>query len=101
PDPSRLEPEHGFGDDVSLDLVGSAVDAELARVQIFLGRGVAVVGARHEVVGADRMLAYGKSVIADRAMGELGDVLHYLGAAELEQRGRRTGIYAARQPGNG
>ena len=46
------ETEHRFGDDVALDLVRSAVDAELARVQIFLRRRVAVVGTRHEMVGA-------------------------------------------------
>src|SRR6202008_4523431 len=49
-----LETEYRLGDDVALDLVGSAVDAELARVQVLLRRGVAVVRTRHEMVGADR-----------------------------------------------
>src|SRR5712671_2414647 len=73
-----LEAEHGFGDDVALDLVGSAVDAELARVQVFFRRGVTVVRSRHKMIGADRMLADRQAVIADRAMRQFGDVLEDL-----------------------
>src|SRR6516162_8483248 len=46
-----LETEHRFGDDVALDLVRPAVDRELARVEIFFRRSVAVVRSRHKMVG--------------------------------------------------
>src|SRR5216684_4354635 len=61
-----------------------------------LRRGVAVVRPRHEMIGADRMLTDRQAIVADGAVGQLGDVLEYLGAADLEQRRRRSRIDAAR-----
>src|SRR5258707_2711731 len=68
PRASRLQTKHRFCDDVALDLVRSAVDAELARVEIFFGRGVSVIRSGHEHVVACRMLAKRKAIIADRAV---------------------------------
>src|SRR6516165_2258793 len=48
------------------------------------------------MVGASRMLADRQAVIANRAVSEFGDRLEDLGAADLEQRRRRSRIDAAR-----
>src|SRR6266481_361201 len=80
----RLHTKHRFCDDVALDLVRSAVDAELARVEIFFRRGMPVVRPRHEHVIACRMLAQRKAIIADRAVREIGDALENLGASDLK-----------------
>src|SRR5258705_4155048 len=93
---SRLQTKHRFCDDVALDLVRSAVNAELARVEIFFRRGMPVVGPRHEHVVARRMLAQRKAIIADGAVREIGDALEDFGAPDLEKRGRRSRIYPSR-----
>src|SRR5690349_20458764 len=67
----RLQAQNRFGDNVALDLVRSAVDAELARIQILFRRGMPVVRTRHEVIGAYRMLADREAIIADRLMSEI------------------------------
>src|SRR5260370_36712857 len=92
PRAAPLKTQHRFGDDVALDLVRSAVDAELACVQVFLRGGVAVVRARHEMIGADRMLANRKTIVADGLVCQIGDALEDLGAADLEQRSDRSGV---------
>src|SRR6202011_4960252 len=73
PRASRLQTKHRFCDDVALDLVRSAVDAEFARVEIFFRRRMSVVWPRHEHVVARRMLAKRQAVIADRAVREVSD----------------------------
>src|SRR5437879_2181593 len=55
---------------------------------------------RHKAIGAHRMLADRKTVIADRPMGQIGNTLEYLGAPDLEQRGRQPRIDAARHLGD-
>src|SRR6476659_4236708 len=93
---SWLQTKHCFCDDVALDLVRSAVNAELARVEIFFRRGMAVVRTRHEHVVARRMLAQRKAIIADSAVREVGDALEDFGAPDLEQRSRRSRVYPSR-----
>src|SRR6266849_10653186 len=93
---NRLQTKHRFCDDVALDLVRSAVDAELARVEIFFRRRMSVVRPRHEHIIARWMLAQRKAVIADRAVRQLGDALEDFGAPDLEQRRRRSGVYPPR-----
>jgi hypothetical protein len=39
------------------------------------------------------MLAKRKAIIADRAVGEIGDALEDFGAPDLEKRSRRSRIY--------
>ncbi len=43
-----------------------------------------------------RVLAYRQTVIADRLVRQIGDALEYFGAPDLEQRGRRSRVDAAR-----
>src|SRR5260370_38433156 len=93
PGASRLQAKHRFCDNVALDLVRSAVDRELARVEIFFGCRVSVVRPRHEHIVACRMLAKRKAVIADPAVLEIGDALKNLGAPDLEQYSRRPWVY--------
>src|SRR5260370_9624916 len=85
PRASRLQTKHCFCDDVALDLVRSAVNAKLARVEILFRRGMPVVWPRHEHIIARRMLAKRKAVVADRAMREVGDALEDFGAPDLEK----------------
>src|SRR5260221_1818134 len=59
-----------------------------------------VIRPGHKAIGAHRMLADRKTVIADRLTGQIGNSLEYLGAPDLEQRGRRPRIDAARHLGN-
>src|SRR5467141_1327163 len=61
---------------------------------------MSVIRPWHEAIGAHRLLADSKTVIADRLVGQLGDALEYLGTPDLEQRGCRSRIDAARHLGN-
>src|SRR5207244_6031167 len=92
----QSETQNRFRDDVALNFIRSPVNAELSGVQIFLGCRVPIVGSRHEVVGAYRVLTDGQTVIADRLVRQVGDALEYLGAPDLEQRRGRSRVDAAR-----
>ena len=61
---------------------------------------MSVIRPRHEAIGAHRLLADSKTVIADRLVGQLGDALEYLGTPDLEQRRRRSRIDTARHLGD-
>src|ERR1700687_5334973 len=91
-----LQTKHRFCDDVALDLVRSAINTKLARVEIFFRRGMSVVRSRHEHIVARRMLAKRQAIIADCAVCKVGDALEDFGAPDLEQRGCRSRVYPPR-----
>src|SRR2546429_5999865 len=61
---------------------------------------MSVIRPWHEVIGAYRVLAKRKTVIADRLVGQVGDALEYLGAPDLEHRGRRSRVDPPRHLGD-
>src|SRR6266700_3767021 len=90
---ARLKPQHRLGDDVALDLVGAAVDRDLAVVEI----------ARRDLRGPVHGLV--RAVVAMHVVGcgERPDHLHQkfgrglldLRALDLQDRGRRIGLALA------
>src|SRR3546814_9627428 len=82
----RSKPEDLLRYDVALNLVRSAVDRLLPRIQPFLHRGDAAFRARVRETGAAAVRMVDEAVNPGRLGREAGDLLIDFGAADLESR---------------
>src|SRR5262249_26122597 len=89
----KSQPQNRLGDDVALDLVRAAVDRGLAHVEIAPRDAPGVVGTGRVFVAAHAALV-GERVVAHRFLGQLGDALLDLGAADLQDRAFGAGHVA-------
>src|SRR3954466_9318048 len=90
---NRSQPQHRLGDDVALDLVGAAVDRDLAVVEVARrDLGGPVHGFVRAVVAVH---VVGRGERADHFHQQLGGGLLYLGALDLQHRGSRIGLALA------
>src|SRR5712671_7912047 len=83
------QPQYRLGDDVALDLVGAAVDRDLAVVEVARRD---LRGPLHRLVGAVvAMLVVGRGERADHFHQEFGGGLLDFRTLDLQDRGRRVG----------
>src|SRR5262249_31831578 len=83
---------------VALDLVGAAVDRDLAPVEVGGGEGARVVRSDRRLVAAVEIGLVGHRIRPDHVHEELGDRLLDLRALDLEDRGRPGRLFRAPAP---
>ena len=88
--PTRLKTENGFGDDVALDFVRSAIDRDFSPVEIGRAGCCCVVRADRRFVGlilVVERVGEGCYIGADDVHQQFGGGLLQLGAFDFEDRG--------------